>query len=209
MSDKVDEPRTSSIGAASDPIEGPGAIFAELVGESHALPLTNHGLTRHLNFLAECFARDQEPWHALEFLRFVSHAMKERAAGDVLPIRFEVPVPWWVVNAVAERWKEYLSAGPGRTMGEVFSVEGGGQGVSPKRLTIPTERLHRRLAGDVAALLHFGKAATVDAAATHAGCRYGMKPAVILKAWAEHCHEAPSWVAATLARRDSVQAPVE
>ena len=75
--------------------------------------------------------------------------------GDLRPAWLEswgdgtVEVPATLLKVLAESWVEYKDAPSGATLGEVFGLEGGGQGRSKIKDTQATRDLHRRLANEV------------------------------------------------------------
>ena len=60
-----------------------------------------------------------------------------------------VPVPWWIINFIAEGWERYRQASPGRALGECFDLEGGGQGKLPAKDVLPKVIRDQALAREV------------------------------------------------------------
>ena len=59
--------------------------------------------------------------------RYVEHAVAEFV--DPKPDEDSLfAVPWWIINTIANGWNRYRQAPSGTTLGEVFRLEGGGQG---------------------------------------------------------------------------------
>ena len=50
-------------------------------------------------------------------------------------------VPVGILNALVDGWMNYMTAGPGRTLGESFGLEGGGQG--SRKMKQKNETFHR------------------------------------------------------------------
>ena len=82
------------------------------------------------------------------------------ASGDDQEV-FPISVPLWALQHIVNCYRDYLDASPGRTLGEVFGVEGGGQGRRPAKDRLMSRRVQITLARLVharrAELLHAGK----------------------------------------------------
>lgn len=57
-----------------------------------------------------------------------------------------ITLPTAIVETLARSWMTYQSAGPAQTVGEVFKIEGGGQGKSPMKRAQKTRLARKRLA---------------------------------------------------------------
>jgi hypothetical protein len=104
-----------------------------------------------------------------------------------------VEVPATLLKALTSAWDEYKGATSGRSLGEVFGVEGGGQGRSKMKNKQATRDFHQRLANEVASFYVAAGAAGEDAqpisleeACAHIAQQYSISAELVKKAYAKY-----------------------
>lgn len=73
--------------------------------------------------------------------------------GD-LPDNFPVTIPYWIIRELVTGWLTYKSAPAGKTLGECFGLEGGGQGKRPAKQKWEQQTRDLVAAVQVAILVH-------------------------------------------------------
>ena len=97
-----------------------------------------------------------------------------------------VPVPWWIVAVISERWAEYLGLDGIKTLGQAFDVEGRGQGKHRAVSVRDTERDHWGYALEVAYEHETGAARSVTDAIGTVAERWEKSYDTIHDVWKAH-----------------------
>jgi len=139
-------------------------------------------------------ARADEPgwvqFSAFEALAQTSATMKQIDAkgttADKDPETM-VPVPRWIIEVLADSWNKYFDVAGHATLGEVFKIEGHGQGRKPKVQSFGSFRRDLRLALNV---IHYRETETecnsIEDAIFMTAKLSGFSDVVVRKAYYRH-----------------------
>ncbi len=94
-----------------------------------------------------------------------------------------VPVPWWVLRQLAPCWLNYINSPAGKTFGEAFNLEGGGQGKQRYRDTIDKFTRDWKIALDVLHWQTSNKNSTLEQAIFEIADNSGLSDETIKRAW--------------------------
>lgn len=155
------------------------------------------GTLRAIAALYELAAKDDSPkqWSisALEALSLCAHHLHNDTPKNLNqpewrpPDDLPITIPFWVVRTLVYGWLRYKSAPAGKTVGECFGLEGGGQGKRPAKQKWDQQTRDLTAAVNVAMLRHAairnGERLSLEKAFMEVAEFFDVSPDTIERAW--------------------------